>query len=151
MRKRCGRAVGKRFLFYACAQGLSVLGSQVVAFVLGIYVVQQSDGTRLWTLILFSGYTAAALAGFGIARFLDKRNLGVMLLVSNAVAFCVSLVLVGAVALGLLTPYLLVGTNFVAGLCNGIVQPSVASEKTFGVNVPPARPSQRWRCLNYAR
>lgn len=98
-----------------------------MAFVLSIYVVQQDDGTKSWTMILFSGYAAAAIAGFGIARFLDKRNLGVMLLLSNAVALTVSLVLLGAVIQGWLTPFLLVGTNFVAGLCNGIVQPSFSA------------------------
>lgn len=127
VRNKSHSVAGRRFLLYAIAQGLSVLGSQVVAFVLGIYVVQQNDGTKFWTMIRFSGYVAAALAGFGVARFLDKRNLGVMLLLSNAVALSVSLVLLGAVVTGCLTPFLLVGTNFAAGVCNGIVQPSFSA------------------------
>lgn len=136
MRKRTHGILNRQFLICALAQGLSILGSQVVAFVLGIYVVQQGDGTKYWTMILFSGYVAAAIAGFGIARSLDRRNLGVVLFASNVLALVVSLVLLVAVMQGFLSPYLLVGTNFVAGLCNGIVQPS------FSALIPRMVPEQ---------
>lgn len=115
----------KPFLHLLLAgQGLSLVGTQGTAFAFSVYVLQNSDGIAVWSGILLSGYILGATASLSVGPAVRKWDLRTVLLVGIGLATTSCAALIGLTASGVLSPWMLIITNGIAGAAVGLQEPT---------------------------
>ncbi|GAA2679402.1 MFS transporter [Streptomyces lunalinharesii] len=105
-------------------QGASLLGNQATAFVFSVWVLGSTKGVATWSLILFCGYAAGALASFLTGPVLRRLGSRTLMLAACAGGATASFALLALHMTGALEPWMLVFTNTLAGATIGVQDPA---------------------------
>jgi MFS family permease len=105
-------------------QGASLLGNQATAFVFSVWVLGRTQGVGTWSLILFCGYAAGAVASFLTGPVLRRLGSRTLILAACAGGATASFALLVLHVTGVLEPWMLVFTNTLAGATIGVQDPA---------------------------
>jgi MFS family permease len=109
------------------SQLLSLTGSAMTAFGLGVFVYRSTGSSAQYAIVVLMLYIPQILMTFLGGALADRYSRRVLMLVANIVATLVSAGLVGVIAAGHLTVTLVYLVTLLFGACSAVQYPALAS------------------------
>ncbi|MCY1079000.1 MFS transporter [Archangium lansingense] len=125
----------RRFLLLWIAQTVSLVGSQLTAFGLGVWVYQRTQSTMMYSLVALANLAPRVIFAPLMGGFVDRRDLRSVLIAGHVGAGVCSLAIALLFGTGLLEVLAIIGLVAIGATFNAIHLP--AFSKVTAVLVPP--------------
>lgn len=124
---RTGKQRLRHFSFILACQVVSVFGSTLTAFALGVWAYQQAGSVTVYTLIYFVVAGSSAIAAPFAGSLIDRWNKKTVLMCSALGSALISLVIAFLYSFDVLTVWHIVGLALVNGVMMSFSKPAITA------------------------
>src|SRR5690554_4287353 len=124
----------KSFVFIFIAQSISIFGSSLTAFALGVWIYQEVGSTIIYALIAFANVMPMVLLSFFAGTLIDRMNRKKVMLVSQLASLCIALLLMGLYWQNALEPWHIIALVALNSFFMAFMMPAISA--TIPLMVP---------------
>jgi len=124
----------KPFVFILIAQSISIFGSSLTAFALGVWIYQEVGSTTIYALIAFANGMPMVLLSPFAGTLVDRMNRKKVMLVSQLASLCIALLLMGLYWQNALEPWHIIALVALNSFFMAFMMPAISA--TIPLMVP---------------
>ncbi len=124
----------KPFVFILIAQSISIFGSSLTAFALGVWIYQEVGSTTIYALIAFANGMPMVLLSPFAGTLVDRMNRKNVMLLAQLASLCIALLLMGLYWQGVLRPWHIIALVALNSFFMAFMMPAISA--TIPLMVP---------------